>query len=378
MIHPDSVLSILMIAPDVDEAQPWLPDLGQPADVCDLQTIWNRLQVDIPDLVIAAACDDPHVNIFAALHDSYSLRQRPAIVVFTNDMPPDYGAALVDAVLPQFDHPLVPLQIRQVVERKNRLASMEERVAGLEATNRDLVRRQTARQRSEYEIDVLKNAIVRNVAHELNTPLLHVKSAVSLIAEEVDNTTLVNYATTATGRLEGVVKNITQLAASLNDVRMAPMILNDSIDSALRELRRTWENKDQVRRVKVDIESDLPLIYADRQGIAAVLQQLIDNGVKFSKKSVEVTARLRGDHVRISVRDYGIGIPADQRDVIFESFYQVDPSSRRSHGGTGVGLAIVRLILDRHGTDIQLKSEVKKGSTFTFSLPIAGLPRAKK
>jgi len=228
--------------------------------------------------------------------------------------------------------------------------------------------------RTSDELDLLRNAIVRNVSHELKTPLLQIKSAVSLLAEDrrAENTKLAEYAMEATARLEAVVKNITQLADSL-DIRPEPMAFKDAVDHAMRNLRRSWEHKGQTERVKVELPDNLPLVFADKQGLGVTLQLLLDNALKFSKKSVRVTARVKSSWVIVSVRDYGIGIAPDKLDKIFDPFYQVDNSSTRRFGGTGVGLAIVRMILERHQEEIKVKSEVGKGSTFSFAVRIAEL-----
>jgi signal transduction histidine kinase len=122
------------------------------------------------------------------------------------------------------------------------------------------------------------------------------------------------------------------------------------------------------------IDSDLPPIMADKQGLSTVLQQLLDNALKFSEKNgkdVEVIGKREGDKAYIAVRDYGIGIPEDKLKNIFDLFYQVDSSSTRPYGGLGVGLALVKLILEHHGTKIEVISQLDEGSTFYFYLPIA-------
>jgi signal transduction histidine kinase len=373
MIDINKELTIIAFTPESAGLHDWLPDLGQPIDIYHKSTIWDRLNLGLPDVILTTSCDDTHLQWFAALHESYSLEDRPAIILFADDPPPDSYAALIDAVLPRMDHPLIWHQICQAVEQKASIAALHARIHQLESSNRDYKRRQSARSRSADEIELLKNTIVRNVTHELNTPLLQVKSAVALIAEDVQNNTLVDYALRATARLESVVKNITQLAASLGEGRMSALIVRECIDSALRDLRRTWESKDQLTRVHVEIEDNLPLAFGDRLGITTVLQHLIDNALKFSQGTVEVSASLQTDRILIAVRDYGIGIAADHLDDIFESFYQVDASSRRTYGGTGVGLANVRLILDRHGVEIKVESIENRGSTFSFILPVAAL-----
>lgn len=373
MITTEQLYSIIVMIPDVKNGSYWLPKMDQVIHQRPFRSIWDQMRVEVPDALIALCSDQAHVQFFATLHDTYSAKERPAIILCVNEVPDERCAQLVDAILPPIDHALVPLQIRQAIQRKRQHAEAQTRLAQLELSNRELHRKQNVRPRSVDEVEVLKNTIVRNVTHELSTPLLQVKSAVALLAEDMKNNNLIEYATRATGRLETVVKNITQLATSLNELHMSPLIVRECIDSALRDLRRTWEYKDQINRVDVQIEANLPLAVGDRQGITTVLQQLIDNALKFSQGTVVVSASRQADTVLISVHDNGIGIAPDQRVMIFESFYQVDASSRRTYGGMGVGLAVVRLILDRHNVEIRLQSEVGKGSTFSFNLPIASL-----
>ncbi len=231
-------------------------------------------------------------------------------------------------------------------------------------------------QRTSDEIEVLKNAIVRNVSHELRTPLLQVKSAVTLIGEDVSDKKLVNFAENAMARLEMLVKNITMYGQSL-DLRVGPIILRDTVEFARRSLSRVWGRRNEAARIQLKLEENLPPVLADKQGLSTVMQLLMDNALKFSGKDqpIEVIGSLRGDYVYIAVRDYGIGIAQDKLQDIFESFYQVDSSSTRRYGGMGIGLALVKLILDHHNTEIHVDSELGKGSTFWFLLPWVDLDR---
>lgn len=225
-------------------------------------------------------------------------------------------------------------------------------------------------QRGRSEVEVLKNAIVHNVSHELKTPLLQVKAAVGLIAEDSSDT-LVQMAVTATARLETVVKNITLLADGLR-ANFGPVLIQESIDQAMRNLRRSWEHKNDIARVHVTVEENLPPIIGDKQGLGIVMQQLIDNALKFSKETaapVQVTVKRVPEGILIAVKDDGIGIAEDKRKQIFDTFYQVDSSSTRRYGGTGVGLAIVRLVLEKHNVEIKVESTLGQGSRFSFVLP---------
>jgi signal transduction histidine kinase len=99
--------------------------------------------------------------------------------------------------------------------------------------------------------------------------------------------------------------------------------------------------------------------------------QLLDNAIKFTPAGGQVTFSIQPDTdtlLMVSVTDTGIGIPANRLEEIFEPFHQLDGSSTRHYGGTGLGLALVRDILNAHGSSIEVKSEVGKGSTFRFPL----------
>jgi signal transduction histidine kinase len=223
------------------------------------------------------------------------------------------------------------------------------------------------------QIEILKEAIVRNVSHELKTPLLHVKSAVSLMGEDMGKeNTLIRYAANATARLEALVTNITMFGSSF-DLNLGPVIIRDAVEYAHRNLYRIWESKDQAKRIKLFVDEDLPPVIADRQGLSTILQLLLDNALKFSTDEIEVHAHLIKDEIEISVKDYGIGIAPKDMQTIFDSFYQIDHSSTRRYGGTGVGLALVKLLIENHRSEIVVESEPNKGSTFSFRLPIVKL-----
>jgi two-component system, sensor histidine kinase ChiS len=174
-----------------------------------------------------------------------------------------------------------------------------------------------------------------------------------------------------------VIRNITQLGDSL-DVSMSPVLIREIVEFAKRNLRRSWERKDETVRIREEFDPNLPTAFGNKHGLGTVLQQLIDNALKFSDREVIVRARVVGEKVELCVQDFGIGIMQDKLDAIFESFYQIDSSATRKYGGAGVGLAIVKLILDRHNAPIQVNSVVGEGSTFTFQLPIVDLRSTKR
>jgi signal transduction histidine kinase len=115
------------------------------------------------------------------------------------------------------------------------------------------------------------------------------------------------------------------------------------------------------------------IVTADRGRLNQVFDNLIGNAMKFSPNggTVQVSLTEEAGYIRVAITDQGIGVPSDKLDRIFERFYQVDGSARRRFGGTGIGLAIVKRIVDAHKGRIWVESEVNRGSTFYFTLPKA-------
>ncbi len=122
----------------------------------------------------------------------------------------------------------------------------------------------------------------------------------------------------------------------------------------------------------VEKVKNLPLIKADPDRISQVLRNLINNAIKFSDENnkIEVSAELKNDFILFSVKDYGCGIPPDNQVRVFEPFYQVESSTRRKHGGTGLGLTICRGIVESQKGKIWVESQPGKGSKFNFTVPL--------
>ena len=230
------------------------------------------------------------------------------------------------------------------------------------------------------ELDRLKSEFIANVSHELRTPLLHVKGAVTLLADGAlgtltsEQTRGLRVAEEAAEQLEQVVEDV----IDFNEVHgraldLEPVPLAEACQSALQALLP----RIQRRRVNVRlaVPAELPPVRADAPALTRVLRHLLGNAVKFSPPDglVQILAERRGDHIRVAVQDQGPGIPPEERQRIFTLFYQSDGSATRRAGGMGLGLALVRKLLAAHGTQIELETEVGRGSAFAFELPIASV-----
>jgi signal transduction histidine kinase len=230
------------------------------------------------------------------------------------------------------------------------------------------------------EINQLKANLISNVSHELRTPLAHIKGYLELVIDE-DLGTLTDQQKNAlsimqrsTARLEGLIEDLIEFSTasreglSLNLQPLSPSLI------AKNAIMQSNEKADSAGiSLELDINGPLPAIRGDPDRLEWVLIQLIDNGIKFSPKGSKVTlgANLKNGFVNLLVKDNGMGIPPERIQEIFIPFHQLDGSPTRRFGGTGLGLTLVKLILDAHGTELEVRSSPNEGSTFSFPIPVA-------
>jgi signal transduction histidine kinase len=265
--------------------------------------------------------------------------------------------------------------------------------SALQAANRTLERRveertvelQTALERVS-ELSQLKSNFVANISHELRTPLTHVKGYLELlvsgslgpVTEEQHQALLVSRQSAT--KLETLVEDLIMVSlASRGELSIKPE--NVDISRLANLAARSYANQAESRGVRLhaDIDENLPPVQADSQKLSWVLNQLVDNGVKFtpSDGSVVVTVKREGPNlIIVSVTDTGIGIPAARLQDIFEPFHQLDGSATRRYGGTGLGLSLVRQIIEAHGSMLEVQSVEGHGSTFKF--PLLAVPDSKQ
>jgi len=229
------------------------------------------------------------------------------------------------------------------------------------------------------ETNQIKANLISNVSHELRTPLAHIKGYVELLhvgdlgdlTSDQDEALKVMQRSTA--RLEQLIEDLIEYSTGAREgisLNQQPFSLADLADEVRKRTIKSAEKSGV--ELKLEIENDLPTLQADAERLEWVLYQLVDNGIKFTGNGGEVTlgANKDGDIVNIYVRDTGVGIPHDRIEEVFLPFHQLDGSPTRRYGGTGLGLALVKLILNSHGSEIKVESTVKEGSLISFSLPV--------
>ncbi len=236
------------------------------------------------------------------------------------------------------------------------------------------------------EMDRLKDEFLANTSHELRTPLNGIigiaDSLVEGAAGSVNPETRENLMMIINSgkRLANLVNDILDFAKLKHknlELQSRPVDLRGVTHVVLALSRHLMGKKTLI--LKNEIPEDFPAAHADENRLQQILQNLIGNAVKFTEHgTVTVTARVldaaagAAPMVEISISDTGIGIPRDKHERIFESFEQGDGSTAREYGGTGLGLAVSRQLVELHGGKIHVESEPGRRSTFSFTLPIAG------
>ncbi|WP_456474995.1 GAF domain-containing protein [Candidatus Pyrohabitans sp.] len=256
-------------------------------------------------------------------------------------------------------------------------------VEGLVISFVDITQLKEAREKLERayeelkEIDELKSNIIANVSHELRTPITIAKGFIELAAIEDDDEERRNElmsAIAALHRLNDIVEDLLQVATiSRGDLGMHKkrVSLVEIVNSAVKE--KEGEARKKNVRMEVDFAYDGDIV-ADAIKLKRVILNLLDNAIKFNRTGGETRVRVsrEGEWVKIAVSDTGIGIPEDRLDEIFKPLTQLDPSPTRRYGGTGTGLAVAKRIIETHGGKIWVESEVGKGTTVYFMLPVGG------
>ena len=228
------------------------------------------------------------------------------------------------------------------------------------------------------ELDRLKSEFVSMVSHELKTPLTAIKISMDVLKSLSDSET---DAHTRDEMLQIIDRNIKRQKRLVNDLLdisrietgnlklyLEPVDLYDIIRESSNSMKDLADRKGIP--ILMDLRGESPQITGDHGRLVQVFMNLIGNALKFMDKGeIRIQAQVVGGHPEIRVSDTGIGIPAEELDLIFDKFHQVDSGLTREVGGSGLGLSISRGIVEGHGGSIRAESEVGRGSTFVVVLP---------
>lgn len=226
------------------------------------------------------------------------------------------------------------------------------------------------------EIDRVKSNIIANVSHELRTPLTIVKGFIEIAMEEEDKKernellSMCRKALQRQNRIIGVLINVAEFEKKKYKLKFENVDLEQVLHLAQKEIKPYALEKDIA--IKISVEEGIPDVKADFEALKHAIANLLDNAVKFNRKGGEVVveARRKGNAIEVCIADTGIGISKDKIPKLFTPLYQINATTTRKFGGTGMGLAVVKRIIEAHGGKVWVESEEGKGSRFCFTLPI--------
>jgi signal transduction histidine kinase len=230
--------------------------------------------------------------------------------------------------------------------------------------------------KQQKELARLRDEFVQNVSHEFRTPLAIVAGYIEILESREfgplpqEYRQPINIIAKRVRLLSKLVEDLTallDLAAHEGDftiLRISDLITPLYAEFRMRALSEQIE-------LTLDVESSLPSIRGEETLLRKAVDSLVENAIKFTPPSgrVEIRAKAQDHSVLLQVSDTGVGFPPEEKDRIFERFYQVDGTSTRRFGGAGLGLALVKQIVDLHGGKLSVQSELGQGSTFQISLP---------
>lgn len=260
------------------------------------------------------------------------------------------------------------LQLHTALSQAN--ATLEQRV-------KDRTRELEIAYEKLSELATLKANFISNISHELRTPLTHIKGYINLILEndlgafQPDQQYALQVIEKATERLSRLIEDLILFSTSETSSLQITKEDFDIVKTVQKVIEQNQLNA-QGKKILVLLETadNNTIVNSDQQKIQWVINQFVENAIKYTapggKISVDVRPTEKG--LQISVRDSGMGISSDKLEEIFEPFHQLDESTTRQQGGTGLGLSLARKIVEALGSSLIVTSSLGHGSTFSFSI----------
>jgi two-component system sensor histidine kinase KdpD len=239
-----------------------------------------------------------------------------------------------------------------------------------------------SKNRAEQEHERLRTALLDSVTHEFRTPLTSIKASITTLLSGAglddqgrrELLTVIDEETDRLNRLVGEAAEMAQLDAGIFKLDLQPHSIGEALELALQDAKVSLEN----HPLEVVASATLPRVRMDVQRIGEVLVHLLENAGKYSDSgiAIKVTSEVKGDRLVTSVADRGPGIDSFEQSLIFEKFYR-GQHQRYTAPGTGMGLAIAKVIVEAHGGTIGVVSQLGSGSVFSFTLPLEKAPLGK-
>ncbi len=227
-------------------------------------------------------------------------------------------------------------------------------------------------------LETMRRQFISDASHEIRTPLTSIGGFAAAIADGTAATTqersrgatIILREVERLSRLVNDLLDLSRIESGAVELKLEQVDLPELVRSAVEAFEA--QAREEGMHIELDLPGNLPAVLADSDRIYQVVANLLSNALRFNSPNgkIALTARQTNAHVRLDVKDTGPGIPADQLPNVWERFHRADSSRARGKGGTGLGLAIVRSIVEAHGGYVHAESELGKGSTFSFTLPV--------
>lgn len=278
----------------------------------------------------------------------------------------DHGFISQDTLNQAVTHQI--LLLHEALQQSN--ANLEQRV-------KDRTRELEIAYQKLDELSKLKANFVSNISHELRTPLTHIKGYINLLIEgelenlHADQKYALGVIEKASERLSRLIEDLILFSTSETSTLQINKESVDLIELTKKVIDQNQSNADE-KKVSLRMETNVnpAEITTDGLKLTWVLNQLVDNAIKYTSSGGKIFVRIQPvDHkVEICVVDTGLGIPPDRIGEIFEPFHQLDESTTRQQGGTGLGLSLAKKIIEALGSTLVVTSTLGKGSSFKFTL----------
>lgn len=228
------------------------------------------------------------------------------------------------------------------------------------------------------EADRRKDEFLATLSHELRNPLAPIRNALHIMRVDPGSEKFLKMIEMMDRQMLHLVRliddllDVSRISQGKIDLRRERMTLQSAVADAIETCRSLIDNN--AHKLTIDLQEEPVWIYADPTRVAQVVSNLINNAAKYTPPGgqIFISARSEDTLAALSVTDTGLGIPADMLPKVFDLFTQVDRNLHRSQGGLGIGLALVKQLLDMHGGEIVVNSAgLNEGSTFTVHLPLA-------
>lgn len=229
------------------------------------------------------------------------------------------------------------------------------------------------------ELNQLKSNFISNVSHELRTPLTHIRGYLNLMNDGLlgelskEQTTAIDVMLRSEAKLEELIEKMIQFSLEATGqftLQLKPESLCEVVNQALKQAKIKAASRPVT--LNIDLGDDEYQVRMDHEKIQWVIMELVDNAIKFTPPGGSVSVKIdkQANFVFLHVIDTGIGISPERLSEIFEPYHQLDGSSTRRYGGIGLGLALVKKIIEAHGSKVVVSSVVEEGTAITFQLPI--------